>query len=97
MNLTNYTSASYTLIVKDYKTKGYNSLEEDRRRPTSTTDAAHTHTKKKKNPTILIGSETTQYPQTWKLVCCLRSKILLYMEKDFQSQIFPQVCNINSR
>jgi hypothetical protein len=48
MNLTNYTSASYTLIVKDYKTKGYNSLEEDRRRPTSTTDAAHTHTKKKK-------------------------------------------------
>jgi hypothetical protein len=50
MNLTNYTSASYTLIVKDYKTKGYNSLEEDRRRPTSTTDAAHTHTKKKKEP-----------------------------------------------
>jgi hypothetical protein len=48
MNLTNYTSASYTLIVKDYKTKGYNSLEEDRRRPTSTTDAAHTHKKKKK-------------------------------------------------
>jgi hypothetical protein len=41
MNLTNYTSASYTLIVKDYKTKGYNSLEEDRRRPTSTTDAEY--------------------------------------------------------
>lgn len=46
-----------TLIVRDYETKGYKSLEEDTRRPTSTTNAAHE--KNEKNSTSLLGSETT--------------------------------------